>query len=254
MKVVRIPTPLRAYTQGQKEIPVEAESVREALQCLAAEYPSLVPHLFDEHGSLRSYVNVFLNEYDVRNLDGESTPLKSGDRLVIVPSIAGGSQIESRRSWRPVDHAALKLNQAMIIGLLVAAFVFLQPWLVLVVALFMIGGTILGLPGFTPLYRGLRRLGMMSAEPALDNPEPHRFAQGLGGAVLLVSAAAFQAGQALVGWALAWAVIGLAALNLFGGFCVGCALYYWLGRLAFPKAVKEPPPGTLPGARPHARV
>lgn len=91
MSAVRVPTPLRPYTQGMKEIEVKAATVGEALQGLAEQYPGVKTHLFDEQGGLRAYVNVFLNDEDVRGLDGEATPIQPTDRLTIVPSIAGGA-------------------------------------------------------------------------------------------------------------------------------------------------------------------
>jgi molybdopterin converting factor small subunit len=90
MSAVRVPTPLRPYTEGMKEVDVQAGTVGEALQNLATRYPGVRPHLFDEQGSLRAYVNVFLNDDDVRSLQGQATPLQPSDRLTIVPSIAGG--------------------------------------------------------------------------------------------------------------------------------------------------------------------
>lgn len=90
MTVIRVPTPLRPYTQGQKEVEVDGGTVGDALRSLAEQYPGLRQHLFDEEGRLRPYVNVFLNEEDIRHLQGEETPLKEDDRLMIVPSIAGG--------------------------------------------------------------------------------------------------------------------------------------------------------------------
>ena len=67
-----------------------------------------------------------------------------------------------------------------------------------------------------------------------DNPEPHLFAQGVGGAFLLVATLAFGANVAVLGWALTWVVIALAALNLFAGICVGCLMYYWFNRIGVP--------------------
>ncbi len=90
MNLLRIPTPLRPYTKGQKQIPVEGRTVEEALQSLAREFPAIEPHLFDETGALRSYVNVFLNDEDVRTLQGPATPIGEEDRIMILPSIAGG--------------------------------------------------------------------------------------------------------------------------------------------------------------------
>jgi len=67
-----------------------------------------------------------------------------------------------------------------------------------------------------------------------DNPEPHRFAQGLGGTFVLLGFLALLAGLPVVGWGLVWLVIGLAAANLFLGFCAGCFVYYQLNRLGAP--------------------
>ena len=67
-----------------------------------------------------------------------------------------------------------------------------------------------------------------------DNPEPHRFAQGFGGTVLALGLIALLLGQTFPGWALVWLVVGLAALNLFLGFCAGCFVYYQLSRLGVP--------------------
>ena len=90
MSAVRVPTPLRPFTEGQKEIDVSGGTVGEALRGLADRYPGVKTHLFDEQGGLRAYVNVFLNDEDVRGMQGESTPIEPSDRLTIVPSIAGG--------------------------------------------------------------------------------------------------------------------------------------------------------------------
>jgi len=86
----------------------------------------------------------------------------------------------------------------------------------------------------------------------MDNPEPHRFSQGLGGVFMLAGSLALWAGYAALGWGLVWLVAALAALNAFGGFCVGCALYYWLGRLSVPGFHKSPPAGAFPRHAPQA--
>jgi len=97
MTTVRIPTPLRPYTGGAKEVEVAGETVAAALGDLVQRHPDVKRHLFDDAGALRAYVNVFLNDDDVRALQGEATPLKPGDRLMIIPSIAGGAPIRWRR-------------------------------------------------------------------------------------------------------------------------------------------------------------
>ncbi len=150
-----------------------------------------------------------------------------------------------------VDHSALRANQTMIIGLLIGAFVSNASWLVALVALVMAYGTARGQPGFKVLYTRLfQPLGVFKPDVLNDNPEPHLFAQGLGSAVLFGAVIVFWGGAAAVGWGLAWLVIALAALNLFAGMCVGCAIYYWLNRLHIPGFTKAPPPGTFPGMRP----
>jgi adenylyltransferase/sulfurtransferase len=90
MTTLQIPTPLRPYADGVSEVQVKAESVGLALKELTGKFPSLHKHLFSEDGELRAFVNLFLNDEDVRYLQGAETPLKDGDKLMILPSIAGG--------------------------------------------------------------------------------------------------------------------------------------------------------------------
>src|ERR1700690_1279204 len=118
-----------------------------------------------------------------------------------------------------VDHSALRVNQAVIIILLLAAYVLNAPLLAAFVALVMLIGTAVARPGFFFLYPGLLKpLGLVKPHVLMDNPEPHRFAQGFGGIVAAGSAAALLLGSPIAGWALSWLVIVLAALNLFVGF------------------------------------
>lgn len=88
--VIRIPLPLRAYAGGQEEVEASGATVAEVLRDLTSRYPQLRRHLYDDHGRLRGFVNVFLNEEDVRDLEGEATAVGPGDTLTILPSIAGG--------------------------------------------------------------------------------------------------------------------------------------------------------------------
>ena len=137
---------------------------------------------------------------------------------------------------RKVDHAALRVNQAFIIGLLILAFVLDSLPLVILVGSVMLVGTAFPKFGlFKAIYLyGLKPLKLVNPDVIVDNPEPHRFAQGFGGVVLVVAAAAFLTSLSALGWALVWLVIILAALNLFLGFCAGCFLYYQLHRLGVP--------------------
>jgi len=86
-----IPTPLRGFTSGQSSVDVPGGTVREALDALVSTHGDLRRHLFQDDGRLRNFVNLYLNDTDVRYLAQDSTPLQDGDALTIVPSIAGGS-------------------------------------------------------------------------------------------------------------------------------------------------------------------
>jgi molybdopterin converting factor small subunit len=246
---IRVPTPLRLYTEGQKDVEVSGDTVASALHDLMERFPSLRPHLYDEGDTLRSFVHVFLGDRDIRDLSADGTRLQADDRLLIVPSIAGGAAPPRR-----VDHNALRVNQGMIIALLGAAFVTDTFWVAAGVGLVMLIGSAVGRPGFLPVYRLLRRTPWLHPDVYEDRPEPHRFAQTLGGVVLAAATFAFLAGLPVAGWALAWVVIALAGLNLFGGFCLGCAVYYWLARLKVPGFTHLPPDGALPGRRPIQRA
>lgn len=154
-----------------------------------------------------------------------------------------------------VDHAALKANQLTIIVLNVLAFILNVPLLAGLVALVMGIGTMLKVPGFLPLYRIIYKpLGWVKPDVLDDNPEPHRFSQLLGFLFMAAGSAALFLGAPLPGWGLVWLVTALAALNAFGGFCVGCAMYYWLARFGVPGFSKLPPAGTVPGMKPRAGV
>ena len=87
---VMIPTPLRQYTEKQNTVELEAGTVAEALAGLTAKYDGLRKHLFNEEGKLRSFVNIYLNDEEIRYLQKDQTPLGENDVISIVPSIAGG--------------------------------------------------------------------------------------------------------------------------------------------------------------------
>jgi molybdopterin converting factor small subunit len=89
VKVI-IPTPLRAYAGKQDSAEVQAATVGEALTGLTTQFVDLRKHLFTDDGKLRSFVNVYVNDEDIRYLARENTPTKDGDTISIVPSIAGG--------------------------------------------------------------------------------------------------------------------------------------------------------------------
>ena len=88
-----IPTPLRAFTGKQDTVEVSGGNIQEVLDHLTSRYPDLRKHLFTEAGKLRSFVNVYLNDEDIRYLDAkEQTAVQEADSLSIIPSIAGGLQ------------------------------------------------------------------------------------------------------------------------------------------------------------------
>ena len=99
---VHIPTPLRAYTGQQATVAVDGETVQAALDQLVTKNPELKRHLYSEEGKLRAFVNLYLNDEDVRYLPKkEATAVKPGDALSIIPSIAGGAlPVGRRRLWR----------------------------------------------------------------------------------------------------------------------------------------------------------
>jgi len=110
---VRIPLPLRPLTGDRTEVEAEGPTVRHLLDDLERRYPGIRARLYDEGGKLRRFVNLYVNDEDVRYLQGEQTPLSDGDELSIIPAIAGGrslgrsfsscpttSQARSTLTWR----------------------------------------------------------------------------------------------------------------------------------------------------------
>jgi adenylyltransferase/sulfurtransferase len=95
MPKILIPTPLRQYAAKQDAVEVPASTVGEALQGLTSQHQDLRRHLYTDEGKLRSFVNVYLNDEDIRYMKKEATPVKEGDTISIVPSIAGGATVEA---------------------------------------------------------------------------------------------------------------------------------------------------------------
>jgi sulfur-carrier protein len=87
---VRIPTPLRPLTKGQGEVEIAAASIVDLIDSLNAAHPGIKSRLCDDSGELRRFVNIYVNEEDIRFLKGKDTSLKAGDEVSIVPAIAGG--------------------------------------------------------------------------------------------------------------------------------------------------------------------
>jgi adenylyltransferase/sulfurtransferase len=91
MNTIHIPTPLRPFTDKLESVEVAGTTVGELLTDLTTRYDGLKKHLYPDEGKLRNFVNVYLNDEDIRYLQKEQTPVKTGDSLSIVPSVAGGA-------------------------------------------------------------------------------------------------------------------------------------------------------------------
>lgn len=87
---VMIPTPLRSYTDNRDSVEVEGQTIDEVLSNLTNKYPQLKRHLYAEDGRLRNFINIYVNDEDVRYLDKGNTKVKEGDVISIIPAIAGG--------------------------------------------------------------------------------------------------------------------------------------------------------------------
>jgi sulfur-carrier protein len=88
--IIEIPTAFRRFTGGQPKVDCSAATIAEALNHLTAKFPDLGRHVRDDQGQIRQFLNVYLNDEDIRFLGGESCSIKDGDRVLLVPSIAGG--------------------------------------------------------------------------------------------------------------------------------------------------------------------
>jgi len=227
---IKIPTPLRAYTENKAEIGVKGETVGQALGDLLTQYPDLRTQLY-EGDRLRNFVNVFVGEEDIRYRDGLETELSPGDQLRIIPSIAGGKNPEVCN--RLVDHSVIRTSQATLILLVLAGFV-LNTWVLVALASIALAISAIE-PKDSPfrlLYsKVLQPSGLIRPDVKVDNPEPHRFSQAIGATVTALAVVALLLNVPILGWALAWLVVILAGLNLFAGICVGCMMYYQLSRL-----------------------
>jgi hypothetical protein len=156
-------------------------------------------------------------------------PLRTPGRLVFIVK-----QSSDRRMTMRVDYSAIKVNQAGLILLLLAAYLLDVPALVAATAVVLaLSAASPDLALFGQLYRRvLQPAGLVTPHVIADDPAPHRFSQVLGATVLALSAVALLVANNLVlGWGLAALVVVLAGVNLFFGFCAGCFLYFQLARL-----------------------
>ena len=93
MPIVRFPALMKFYVDNQSEFEVHGSSVAEVIDNILIRYPALKPHLFDAAGGLRRHFNIFVNGVHVRDLNGMETPLKEGDKVILMASAAGGSAV-----------------------------------------------------------------------------------------------------------------------------------------------------------------
>ena len=87
---VRIPTPLRKLTKDKETVQAAGATIQDIIESLEKQYPGLKERICDERGELRRFVNVYLNDEDIRFAQGKSTPVKDGDEISVIPAIAGG--------------------------------------------------------------------------------------------------------------------------------------------------------------------
>jgi len=104
VKVI-IPTPLRQYAEKKESMEVQAKTVAEALGAITSQYAGLRKHLYNDEGKLRSFVNIYVGDEDIRFLQKEQTPLKDNDVVSIVPSIAGGTAHALSSGQAPSPHS-----------------------------------------------------------------------------------------------------------------------------------------------------
>lgn len=95
--IIEIPTALRRFTDGAAKIDCRAGTIGDALDELTTRFPAIARHVRDDSGQIRQFLNVYLNEEDIRFLGGESCSVKDGDRVLLVPSIAGGTECNLNR-------------------------------------------------------------------------------------------------------------------------------------------------------------
>lgn len=87
---VRIPTPLQGLTKNQGEVEAKGNTIKELVDDLERQFPGIKERICDDEGTIRRFVNIYLNDEDIRFLDGDSTKVKTGDDVSIIPAIAGG--------------------------------------------------------------------------------------------------------------------------------------------------------------------
>src|SRR6476661_4577635 len=110
MPKILIPTPLRPYTDKQDAVDARGATVGELLADLTRKHSGLKAHLYNDQGKLRSFVNVYVNDEDIRYLQKEQTPVSAADTVSIIPSVAGGAPTETRETRDARDVSSVRLK------------------------------------------------------------------------------------------------------------------------------------------------
>ena len=90
MPSLRVPALMKFYVNDQTEIPLQGSTISAVLTDLVESYPAIRAHIFDKDGNLRRHINLFVNDANIRDLQGQETPLQDNDRIILLPSISGG--------------------------------------------------------------------------------------------------------------------------------------------------------------------
>jgi len=102
MPIVKVPALMRYYVDNQAEVPLHGDTVRGLLEDLVGSYPGIKTHILDSSGNLRRYINLFVNQENIRDLQGLDTPLREDDQVVLLPSISGGTNPEALGERQPL--------------------------------------------------------------------------------------------------------------------------------------------------------
>jgi molybdopterin synthase sulfur carrier subunit len=111
---IRIPTPLRTFSKGRDLVQVEAKSLREMLRGLESECPGIASRILDDKGDVRRFVNLFVNDTDIRTLAGLESPVKDGDVVSIVPAIAGGMALTAQELMSQLRQEVTEVTPAAV--------------------------------------------------------------------------------------------------------------------------------------------
>ncbi|MCX6083192.1 MAG: MoaD family protein [Chloroflexi bacterium] len=90
MPNLRVPALMKFYIEGQTEVLLHGLTVSDAISDLVTRYPAIKPHIMDNNGDLRRYINLFVNDTNIKDLNGLKTPIQDNDRIILLPSISGG--------------------------------------------------------------------------------------------------------------------------------------------------------------------